>query len=458
MTPEVKQAKTALIMGYDEGSLNIIQAKLRKCQIYDVGKTTDPSEAWSMIEAQLPDIILIEWKSTTDFNTIAFFNRLRKNPDTLFLPLLVLSPIFHKNDQRLLEEFPVTRMARLDLQPVLLKSEVFKLLGESHWYQANATQLNHLIERSGDQPETLVNPLLKSIATLNRPAPLYFMMARHLIKQRKYDEARRLLEVLIQKDANNFLARNELGKIHLITRNYREAIKVLEPAHNYSPLNINNTLNLGEAHLNMQNFDRARQLFEEVEALDPTETKAHSGIIIAKNLQEYLANSRDEELGIDKSLSSLCNSAAISLVRSKSYDRGVEQYQSALSFSKSRINSARIAFNLGLCFMRWKKYSEALPWFHKSSQFGKGQFEKSDYYIRLIENKLGPLTLKPSTQKPLGNDVFLGDESDLTTILDEEDDLEDSLNFDALAADENFSLDDEIGESNTSPSPQKPII
>ena len=63
--------------------------------------------------------------------------------------------------------------------------------------------------------------------------------------------------------------------------------------------------------------------------------------------------------------------------KQRKFEEGMEHYKSALKYVEQSVMQARLAFNLGLGYMRWKKPEKATEWLEKSATLGGSEFSKA---------------------------------------------------------------------------------
>jgi len=89
-------------------------------------------------------------------------------------------------------------------------------------------------------------------------------------------------------------------------------------------------------------------------------------------------------LQVTGKFASLMNTMGIAYVRNGNFARGIAQYQAALSFLSTGADRSRVAFNLGLAFLRWGKSAAALTWFQRSEAEHQSTGNRSASYVRKL--------------------------------------------------------------------------
>jgi tetratricopeptide (TPR) repeat protein len=151
---------------------------------------------------------------------------------------------------------------------------------------------------------------------------------------------------------------------------------------------------LGEVELNLNDPETARVYFAKALVIDPDSDLAHAGIVVADNMDEFVPLTN--AAGIPRNFASLMNTMGITFVRNGQFSKGIEQYRSAMYFLENSEDNAKVAFNLGLGFLRWGRPKDALPWFRKSEQLVGDGDSKSAGYVKLLLKKMAVTSKNPA--------------------------------------------------------------
>jgi len=339
----------------------------------------DGTEAWTKIQAITYDAFVVDWK-LPGVSGLALFNRIRRMRKYAMTPVLVVSGLLKREDFRMLQEFPCTALVEKPFARSLLLKNISDLCKEESWYHENQ-------EMAFGLEQELVSNTEKTLATIRKnalagapsPLPLVVTVARKLRESGSLALATRILKQVLEIEPRHIQAMNEIGKVlHLLGR-HREALNFLKEANILAPQNINRLCLMGEAELNLCNPDSAKSYFTLAVGVDDQDLKAHRGVSVANDLAEAISQPTNDH--IPRTFASLLNVVGISLVRSGNFAKGIGKYRNALRFLHQNDKSARVAFNLGLGYLRWGKPQEALEWFQKSKNLGAETFAKSQQYV-----------------------------------------------------------------------------
>lgn len=373
--------KKVLVIDDDEVARNLIANHLQRMGVAEVVLKVDGEEGWEALTAQAFDFIVLDWK-LPKLSGLAFFNRIRRIPDYRMTPILVVSGFLERNDFRLLQEFPATGLMEKPFTVVLFQNRVEDLLRESVWYGQNVALVDTILQAVKHDPKKAEQLLKQVLKTAPNPVPLAVLAARCMIKASLLKGAQAILESVLKIDDQCVIAMNELGKVLHLMGDHKRALDMLRMANKLSPQNLQRLCLLGEVELNMKEPERARAYFQKVLDIDGLDSKAEAGLIIAGNMESMLGST--DPMQVPKSFASLMNTMGITLVRNSQFAKGIEQYQAALAFLHAKEDSARVAFNLGLGFLRWGKPNAALPWFRLSERMAPAGFGKSAAYVRKL--------------------------------------------------------------------------
>ncbi len=374
---------SVLILDDDEVARNLIANHCNRIGIVDVATFENATDALKAIKSRRFDFIVSDWK-LQGMSGLTFFNRLRVLTEYRNTPLMVVSGFVNKDDFRLLREFPCTSLVEKPFTKVIFQKCVDSLVAESIWYSQNTTLVDALLQAvkfDGKKAEQLIREIAKKAPN---PVPLAVLAAKRLVKNGMLDPAKNILKMIIKKDDRCVPALSELGKILHMNGEHLLALDYLRAAAKLSPHNIKRLCLLGEVELNLNDPEMARIFFAKALVIDPDSELAHAGMVVAENMDEFVSS----PTSVPRNFASLMNTMGIALVHNGQFSKGIEQYQSAMYFLESNEDNAKVAFNLGLGFLRWGKPKDALPWFRKSEQLIGDGHSKSAGYVQLLLKKM----------------------------------------------------------------------
>jgi CheY-like chemotaxis protein len=353
--------------------------------VSEVALAHDGESGWEMALGGDFDLFIIDWKLPV-LSGLALFNRIRGVDHLLGVPVLVVSGLVKRVDFRLLQEFPCTQLLEKPFTHNALVKVSRSLMAEAAWYKENLERMEALLETLRADPDRAIRDVSALIGGSPNPQPLAILAARKLRENEHIEQAIILLKRVLEHDRGCIPAISELGRcLHILGR-YEEALQFLRRADQMAPDNVHRLSLLGEAELNNTSADAARQRFEEVLKIDRENKRARQGLRAVDTLAEMMH--RPASMHIKDTFASLMNTMAVNLAHSGQYSSAVTKYEEAFHFIGGREDSSRIAFNVGLAYMRWGKDREALDWFRESSKRGRGKFTKADSYVDKISQRI----------------------------------------------------------------------
>lgn len=392
--------RTALVVLEEEREVEVLRQLLQDAEVSNIIVQTSGNAAWQDIIQQKIDLLVTGW-NLSGVSGIALFNRFRQLPQHVFTPVMVVSEHLAEEDFSLLQELPCIRL--LKKRPINQPNfdEVFQgLLGDATWYFNNQSAIENIIDFSESNGVKALGLLRTPLMQAPDPIPLALLVARKLREGEFIDEAIGLLEDILKRDKDCTIALSELGKSHFIKGHYLEATKYLDRAHSLSPKNVARLCLLGEIDLVREEHSEALSRFARALEIDPSDATSIAGAQMVKEANRARIEGRSGKLSMDggsitHSLAGVLNMNAISLTRAGKFGPGIEAYNAALNLITRNSVRAKVAYNVGLAFMRWSKWEKALEWFSHSSSIAEPGFGKAAYYVTLMEEKIKALQESP---------------------------------------------------------------
>jgi membrane associated rhomboid family serine protease/predicted negative regulator of RcsB-dependent stress response len=128
---------------------------------------------------------------------------------------------------------------------------------------------------------------------------------RHLLAQKKTDEALAQLQQLTAREPEFAPGQELLGKVYLSTGQYPDAIAALQKANAADPGNVTYQKELASVYMQLGMLDDARVFFQHVKEQNPKEAFAHLGlglVLVAKNQLDSAIAEFQQALALDPKL------------------------------------------------------------------------------------------------------------------------------------------------------------
>lgn len=392
-TTPAPNMERVLVVDDDDTMLRLVAAHLQGLGYQEVECFSDGESAWAAMVAKPFSLLISDWK-LPGMSGLTLFNRLRSHRRYRHVPVLVISGFLERNDFRLLQEFALTNLLEKPFSKNKFETTLKTLHAERLWYKEHQKLMEGLF---ADSSSDGLKNLERLIASSPNPTPVLIMAARYLAKHQQFAAAEKCLRQVLDSDPESILALNELGKLLFRSGDTRGARDALRIAQRFSPQNFQRLCLLGEVELNLSEPEAARRYFDQALQLDPESKKARAGKTLAENAMSVQVTAGEQ---ISHSFASMLNTVGVALVRSGRIDKGIEQYQASLAFIRDNNNAARVAFNVGLGYLRSGQPHKALPWFQKSDSLAPGEFRRSENYVRELTRQRERAKFTPAPPPP----------------------------------------------------------
>jgi len=378
---DFKAPKKIAVIDDDEVMRNLILNYFEKLGVGQIDLYEDGAQAWEGLNEEQYDFVVLDWKLPS-ISGLTIFNRLRQHASYKQVPIMVVSGFLEKGDFRLLGEFTCTALLEKPFGQAKFSEIVTSLQNECAWNSKNNSVINSLKSTIKDNPKKASNSIKKLLKEAPNPVPLGVMAARKFDNLGQTEIAVEILNGILKSSKDCISAINELAKIYLRKKEYDKAVATFHKANKLSPSNIERICLMGEAELNLKDSKAAKGYFNQALEIDCDNVVAKSGVIISKNLADAIESPNG--IGLLHSFASILNTIGIGMVKRGNYAEGIEQYEAAVPFLHSKHDSARLAFNLGLGYLRWGQTDNALTWFKRSTKIGGKKFKRSANFVEKL--------------------------------------------------------------------------
>ena len=352
-------------------------------------------EAWKMSQGFHYDFIVLDWKIDGNLDGLALINRFRKHRFYCDIPILVISGFLSKKEFSIVDELPLTGILEKPLQEQPFFKAVSSLYQDCNWYKKQQATITKAIEKCINDEKALTQVIIKMLHKTNNPASMLTSIGRALLHLGVEDKAEMVFLKAVEQKPNSAYLNNELGKIHLKRGELDDACKYLEKALQFSPDNIDRLCNLGNIELQKMHLDKAATYFNKASSIDSEDKSVKGGKVLTANISEWLK----EQDSIPASFASMLNSIGIGMARNGSFNKCIEHYQSALKHVYTPDLKAKVSFNLGLAYLRWRKAGKANNWF-KAALNHDPTFEKANHWMEKLRQPK-PVTMSQDPSHPI---------------------------------------------------------
>ncbi len=376
---------------------------------FEITTFSDSVELWNDVQKKSYDLIITDWKMP-HLSGLGLLNRIKMLEQYQFIPVVIITGFLETKDFRLLDEFPFVALVEKPFTAGKLTNNVLALIHQVEKFKKQVGVLDQLLaveELDFGQIEKTCETLLEQSRSQIRTV-LY--IARRATNMGHQEFALRLYELILTHDNTCIQALTELGKDALRNHDMEKAKTLLFQAQVRSPQNLERLCMLGQAELENISPDQALNHFKEALAIDPSSKKAKDGLKLTETLKEITTQN---SLGIDitGNFASMMNAVGIALARGGNPKGGIEHYISALNYAMTPNAKARLAFNIGLSYMREKKANEGASWFEMATRLDPTYDRAKEYYEK-VRNAEGVVPL-PIGSEDYFNNIEIETEEDL---------------------------------------------
>ncbi len=403
-----------LIIEDDPSWRKALRKHMNHCGILQVEAAESSEAAWASLSSHRKpryDLILLDWQMPK-VNGLTLLNRIRKSDTYSDTPILIVSGYLQPEDLRLFEEFPLTSGIAKPASTQQLATELDNLMREFTWFKNERHEIIKIFQKIETAGPQALFQLRQLVTKSPRPNAVIIAAAKLLIYSERYLAAEELLSYFLDDTPDSLVGMNQLAKVYLHTRRYQEASYVLEKAKQMSPKNLERLCILGDAKLHSLQLDEAQRAFSQALDVDKKNLQAQVGRDFAAIIEPNLTRLSDD--AIPAAYSSLLNSRGIIASRAGHFDDAIEHYRNAMVYTLDPVTKGRVAFNLGLAYIRWQKTEEAAAWLQRSLNYSRGEFHKASKKLaELTGRQPAPLThdsspaptpLAETAQEPNGKD------------------------------------------------------
>lgn len=376
--------RSALVIDLDASHANIINKYLNDIKVSRIEPASDGEQAWRKLKQEAFDLVVMDW-NLKGLSGLCVYNRIRTHQHLSGALVVILCGFAHKEDFRILEEHPMTRFLEKPFQREILERTVSDLTD----YQTVHAEAFQAIRE-------LIDPMLAGrvdtneiVFTLDQRFPnnyrVFNMAGEYLLGKRLYQHAEKVLLHGLRLEPRKIILLSNLGKVYHHLNLPKKSYQLLRKANFLSPQNIERLCLLGELGLTLQQPQMARDHFKKVLSIDDRHSVANAGMILADNMEDHLRRYNNSE-PLNMKFSSILNVIGITYVRNKDFERGIEQYIAAMSFIADPYILAKLQFNLGLAYLRARKFSKAEKWFSSAAQMASADFTKPQIFLDRLDD------------------------------------------------------------------------
>jgi two-component system, chemotaxis family, chemotaxis protein CheY len=405
-----------LVIDDDVSVANLLASTLLELGFKDVEPSFSGEDATAKIKAKQYNLIILDWKMPA-VTGLTMFNRIRQLENYLSVPVLVISGYLDVEDFRLLEEFPYSAMLPKPFAGETLDKALQNMATEKKWFDHTYPQVETILE-SIDDHEKLKHSIAVIISKSPRPEPLGLSVARRLIQLGRPKDAEAVLQILLKKSPRCALAMTLMGQVLLLLKRADDAQAYLLKAQKLCPDNISRLCLLGQTKMEKMELEEAQKYFNAAIKVDSSNNTANDGKTFTAKVSSFIKENTINHATAN--FSSLINMMGIAMIQDGNFDQGVKHYEKAWTFTWGDESKYKLAYNLGLAYLKWDKPEPSLDWFSTSLVLSNGSFAKSQKCADQIVKKFPSLRAKydetlATIRQKLAHSAERTDESDASS-------------------------------------------
>ena len=226
--------------------------------------------------------------------------------------------------------------------------------------------------------------------------------AEFLLRRNNVKGARDAVAGIVAREAGNLRIIHLQARCLMKEKKYDEAIRLLKQAEKINGFNPNRLIDLGHALLQTRQFAEADEKFSKALSIVPTSAEALGGKAQATLLQGKIQEGLDllQSLGSPRAIASALNSAGVIAALTGSEDNAVTMYRQGIALlNDNPLLAARVWFNHGLVNFRQGKYPAALTSFEQAVRLD-GKFAAAGHNVKIVKSVMEKSSSVSSSATP----------------------------------------------------------
>lgn len=377
--------KNFLILDDDQVVLKMTESHFKSMGASEIFLFETVADAWSCCKKNNIDGFILDWELGSE-SSHGLFSRIRSHQELALIPIIVICRQMNRSDLTLIDEFPCTSFLQKPFTSALVTNTMSRLLLEKEQFEKYQALIDSFMDISGEDIDKAMDYYKKILKKFPDNRTIQILAARTFRTNGHLEQALSILEEILEKDNSSLPALTEIAKIHYEMGKHDVCLNFLKSAIEISPQNFERILLAGQAHTQRFEVEEASGYFNDALAIDADSKSATLGLTTCKNMDAYFKTHGYK--GVPGNLASLLNIIGVNFVRSKDIVSAIDQYTAAFDFAQSAEDKARVAFNLGLGYLRGQDSIQAGEWFTKSIEIHPVCKDKASDRLRCCRFRL----------------------------------------------------------------------
>jgi tetratricopeptide (TPR) repeat protein len=352
--------ENAVIVQSDRERRRALQTALKAAGVKRIETFSDGWEALHAIEKQSFAVIVGHWHGT-GLSGFELLNRIKCSSRHLTTPLIIDCGSLPAEYAKLVDEFPVTNFLS-EIEPKVVKQHLQDLTKQSDWFAKEAAGIKKLLASLSFSEDALIAAFNQLMIGAPNQQALSLLTARLLREQKFFVAAEAVIRRAIVQKKDSVLALSELGKIFIKQKKFGDSKRVLAKAWSLTPKDVTPLVLADSQRYQIKDFAAMRAAI--LDELRPEISDSAHLLLESRSLQDYYRRKAQVE-PFPHAYASLCNALGIACARAGQYQSSVNKYKRAMGYALSDNALAKVAYNLGLCYLRWGKHEAAAGWFQQ---------------------------------------------------------------------------------------------
>ena len=350
-----------LIADNDEEAALFFKVLLMNRQIQNISIENSGEAALKSIENKRIQFVITAWEMEPMSGAV-LVQRILAMRQYKNMPILIYSRQMNEKEQTLLSElnltnilpYPVNEDDASELLKQMIEAEEGLDQAEVRLRQAELM----LADKQYDVARNELVPVTKSKAFQNK---IHTFIGETHLAENNFEEAEKSFSIALDADAEYNPALHALAKVYTKTKRHDKAVETLTKLSSESPYNIDTLINLGITYVDMNEDDKAKEAFNKVKEMDPTNPQANDELGKLsfkegdyKTAAELLANTQNGE-----ELVRHFNNLAVGMAAKSEFSKAEKTYMAAQNLMVGKGPTHILQYNLGLAYKKHGKLKEA---------------------------------------------------------------------------------------------------
>lgn len=365
--PNFLNVNHLVVIDPDTDVTSYLEALLHKLGVTSVKIFADGLEAWSYIEASdTPkiELLICEWKIPS-LATPLVIQRMRDNNKYYSIPVMVISSLIREEEYELVQEIGVDFILNKPFEHEDFLKALVWFLGQNRKPTNQAFFENKILrllkQKRGNEASRLLEQFIEDDRFPNWAKD--YLSAELSYYKKDFKGALGFCIKALKEGKNSAKILNLLGSTYLHTGNSKTALKVFEKANKIAPKNIKRLLSIAEVSFDSGQAEKSKNSIKECIELDPTNqsiVEKGSTIALKSGDVELTKELFNQSVDLNKIIGNM-NNMAVAFAKSSRFNESLQLYHTA---SKSLPDGSdelkyTIIYNLSLAHIRAGELNES---------------------------------------------------------------------------------------------------